>query len=115
MRRFKFTLDKSRLGLQPGEEKKLPSDKKIFENILTGCLNARYETGIPGTKALVFARILDQLDSAPGEVLQLEEREYEFVRDALKMDDKIKIPAGESRTSVQLYENVEAAEKVKVK
>lgn len=85
MKTFRYRQDINTLKLNDTEKEFFAKDgqKSVFENILNQALSTKYPQGIPAKTGRILARIYTKLDATEVDTLELEEAEFELVRDAL--------------------------------
>lgn len=82
-RKFKYTVNIEELKLDEDATELFLKDnqKTVFENMLHQGINSRFSTGIGGKTQRTFGRILDKLDKTETDYLELEDSEFNFLKD----------------------------------
>ena len=87
---FSFAVDTAKLKLNPIEERVIDEQgfAPVFENILSGALQTKYQQGLTGPKLKSLNRILRKLDTVDGtaSTIELESAELDLVKEAFGED-----------------------------
>jgi hypothetical protein len=98
MKEFNIFVNPTDLKMIPEEAKFIAENgfNGVFENVVNHAIHTRYPQGIGGRTQRTFARILNKLDATKDNLLQLEEDEFELLKN-LFTHDEAKFPATQTR------------------
>lgn len=103
MVKFVFQIDLSQCKISEQEIADINKlqQKMLFENILNQGMQSKYPNGITNKLSRDYAKILKKLDKAPGNFLELEDSEFDIVKDMFTNEGSRFLPA--QTRLVQLY------------
>lgn len=98
MKEFNIFVNPNDLKMIPEEAKFIVDNgfNAVFENVVNHAIHTRYPQGIGGRTQRTFARILNKLDATKNDLLQLEEDEFELLKNLFTHEDA-KFPATQTR------------------
>jgi len=112
-RNLKYTVDFETLNLAPAikAEVKAIGQKGMFENYLSSALDKKGgDRGVKPFEARILSRIQNKLDAAKADYVELEEAEFDLVKEAFRREDS-QWPAMQVRALMQYLSNIEDCEK----
>jgi len=79
----------------------------VFENIINAAFQVRYPQGIGGSVQRTYGRILNKLDTQEHDQLNLEESEFDLLKD-LFMHEGARFHPSQTRLILKYIERIEA-------
>lgn len=110
MKTISYKLDIEKLKLNEQETRFLTDvgEKVFFENTLNQGLSNKYPSGMPIAKQKIYSRLLDKLDSDCTGTLEIEEAEFDLIKEVMTSEDA-KFHPGQTRLISQYLQAIEAA------
>lgn len=112
MKTLNYKVDLIKLKLNEAEEKHISElgYKRLFENILNQLLRSKHPQGIQGVKGRIYSRILNKLDVSESELLEIEDAEFDIIKEVFLSDETTFDPE-QTRLIMQYVTAVEEANK----
>lgn len=110
MKTLNIGVDVEKLNISDEEKKHVEKLKfsGLFEQTLNQVLTAKYRDGFKGSQQRIFSRILDKLDEATENKIELEEAEFDLIKGAF-LDENTAFNPGQTRLIIQYVKAIELA------
>lgn len=94
MKKFTYTLNLDLLRLNEKEKVFIAEsgEKSILENILNQGLAGKYPSGMSTDKRRIYGRLLEKMDADTSGTLEIEEAEFDLIKEAIASDEARFLP-----------------------
>lgn len=115
MKYFNFNVDigSIKLGKDELDYFNVNGQRRVFEEILNQAVNNKYPQGLGGKEQRILLRILNTLDTEPGNCIGIEDADFEFFKGCFA--DDVLFPVRQTRLIALYKKNLEDAEGVNTK